>query len=305
MLATLEDLKWEVLLRYRYIEIIALWEGRLTTNHLCNTFGIKRQQASRDINQYKQMVPDNLDYDAHLKGYIPSATFTPHFTTGTVDEYLNLLDSHSFLEGFVERIALSQSHTCVIRPPQRRAEPRIVRQVVEACRTGQRLELTYASMTSPEGEERIIAPHSLVSSGYRWHLRAYCEKNRDYRDFLLGRILECGEILGPRLEDPANDTLWQREVELRLIPNPGLTPEQQALIRHERCFNDEVLRVRTRAATAIYFLHLMQVPTAVPDSNDLEAIRANPLVLDDYDQIEALKFDRQQVRAADGQVRAR
>ncbi|MCP8687129.1 WYL domain-containing protein [Marinobacterium sedimentorum] len=291
MLTALKDLKWEVLLRYRYIEIIALWEGRLTTNHLCNTFGIKRQQASRDINQYKQMVPENLDYDAHLKGYIPSATFTPHFTTGTVDEYLNLLDSHSFLEGFVERIALSQSHTCVIRPPQRRAEPRIVRQVVEACRTGQRLELTYASMTSPKGEERIIAPHSLVSSGYRWHLRAFCEKNRDYRDFLLGRILACGEILGPRLEDPTHDRLWQREVELRLIPNPGLTPEQQTLIRHERCFSDEVLCIKTRAATAIYLLHLMQVPTAPPEVEDINFCRANPVVLEDYSQIEALRFE--------------
>jgi predicted DNA-binding transcriptional regulator YafY len=291
MLTALKDLKWEVLLRYRYIEIIALWEGRLTTNHLCNTFGIKRQQASRDINQYKQMVPENLDYDAHLKGYIPSASFTPHFTTGTVDEYLNLLDSHSFLEGFVERIALSQSHTCVIRPPQRRAEPRIVRQVVEACRTGQRLELTYASMTSPEGEERIVAPHSLVSSGYRWHLRAFCEKNRDYRDFLLGRILECGDILGPRLEDPTHDTLWQREVELRLIPNPGLTTEQQALIRHERCFTDEVLCIKTRAATAIYLLQLMQVPTAPLDVEDITLCRANPVVLKDYSQVEALRFE--------------
>ncbi len=26
---------FEVLMRYRLIEIIALWEGRLTTNHLC------------------------------------------------------------------------------------------------------------------------------------------------------------------------------------------------------------------------------------------------------------------------------
>jgi hypothetical protein len=44
--------RWDLLLRYRTIEIIALWEGRLTTNHLCATFGIGRQQASKDINTY-------------------------------------------------------------------------------------------------------------------------------------------------------------------------------------------------------------------------------------------------------------
>ncbi len=37
--------RWDLLLRYRTIEIIALWEDRLTTNHLCDTSGIGRQQA--------------------------------------------------------------------------------------------------------------------------------------------------------------------------------------------------------------------------------------------------------------------
>ena len=43
--------RWELLLRYRFIETLALWEGRLTTRHLCDTFGIGRQQASKDINK--------------------------------------------------------------------------------------------------------------------------------------------------------------------------------------------------------------------------------------------------------------
>lgn len=37
-------IRWELLIRYRLIEIVALWEGRLTTNHFCNGFGIARQQ---------------------------------------------------------------------------------------------------------------------------------------------------------------------------------------------------------------------------------------------------------------------
>ena len=42
--------RWDLLLRYRLIEVMALWEGRLTTNHLMRAFGIGRQQASKDIN---------------------------------------------------------------------------------------------------------------------------------------------------------------------------------------------------------------------------------------------------------------
>jgi pimeloyl-ACP methyl ester carboxylesterase len=68
--------RWEQLLRYRFIEIIALWEGRLTTKHLCEVFGIGRQQASKDINNYKRSIgPGNLEYDGTAKGYRPSATF--------------------------------------------------------------------------------------------------------------------------------------------------------------------------------------------------------------------------------------
>ncbi len=72
-------LRWDLLTRYRLIEIVAQWEGRLTTNHLCNSFGIGRQQASKDINAYlKDIAPDNLVYDKYLKGYIPSKSFTPN-----------------------------------------------------------------------------------------------------------------------------------------------------------------------------------------------------------------------------------
>ncbi|POC09693.1 WYL domain-containing protein, partial [Vibrio vulnificus] len=36
-------IRWDLLFRYRMIEVIALWEGRLTTNHLIKSFGIGRQ----------------------------------------------------------------------------------------------------------------------------------------------------------------------------------------------------------------------------------------------------------------------
>ena len=71
-------IRWDLLLRYRLIETIALWEGRLTTNHICHSFGIGRQQASKDINTYlRELAPGNLVYDRHLKGYVPARDFKP------------------------------------------------------------------------------------------------------------------------------------------------------------------------------------------------------------------------------------
>ena len=82
----IESVRWDLALRYRLIETVAWWEGRLTTNHLMQSFGISRQQASKDINSYiNEHAPQNLEYDKHLKGYVPSKQFAPLFigTPGT------------------------------------------------------------------------------------------------------------------------------------------------------------------------------------------------------------------------------
>ena len=281
----LTDLKWELLLRFRFIEIVCLWEGHLTTRQLMSTFGVKRQQASRDLNAYKCFAPNNIEYLPARKGYCPTRHFKPLFAEGTVDEYLNLVDSRGFMEGFSHRIGLPEAHTYILRSPPRLAEPDIVRPIIEACRRNQRLEITYASMSSPEGEERIIAPHTVVSSGYRWHVRAYCEKNRDYRDFLLGRVVAVNGDLGPALEDPSEDSKWHSEITLQLIPHPKLSKRQKDLVRRERCFDGDVLELKTRQATAIYLLHMLQVPTY-----ETENEKANPLVLKDLSVIDDKKF---------------
>ena len=84
----MSNTRWEQLLRYRFIEIVAMWEGRLTTRHLCDVFGIGRQQASKDINNYKRSIgPGNLEYDPIAKGYRPSADFTPKVSRGEAEEY--------------------------------------------------------------------------------------------------------------------------------------------------------------------------------------------------------------------------
>ena len=60
--------RWEQLLRYRYIELIALWEGRLTTRQLCDTFSIGRQQANKDLSSYRRgLTCGDLVYDAVAK----------------------------------------------------------------------------------------------------------------------------------------------------------------------------------------------------------------------------------------------
>ncbi|GGO76769.1 hypothetical protein GCM10011348_04760 [Marinobacterium nitratireducens] len=135
-------------------------------------------------------------------------------------------------------------------------------------------------------------PHTLVSSGYRWHVRAFCERNREFRDFVLARILHCGELHGAPLIDASEDSLWHEEIVLRLITNPILSAEQRAMVRLERCFDDEVMQIPTRRALAIYLLQLMQVPTEPLHEDERKNPAAFPIVLEDYHQLQELSFGR-------------
>src|SRR5690606_26204679 len=119
----------------------------------------------------------------------------------------------------------------VLRLPIRDVQPAVVRPLVQAARSGKRLEVEYASLDNPRPETRVIAPHTLVFSGLRWHVRAWCERNRDYRDFVLSRFRGVPDIINDIAEQgSAEDKLWNQPVTVRLKPDSRLTAGQRRVI---------------------------------------------------------------------------
>lgn len=276
-------LRWEVLLRYQLIEIIALWEGRIITNHLSGAFGIGRQQASKDINAYRANCPNNLIYDTRAKGYIPSDAFKPHYTQGTATEYLHLLNANKALASVFESSDFPASYTEVMMVPHRIIAPDILRPLTHACRNKLRLDITYCSMNTPDGEDRIISPHTLVYSGVRWHVRAYCEKHRDYRDFVINRIKSVDDELGKSIEDSASDANWHNYVEVNIVPNPKLCEAQQNLIARDYAMKDNLLTLKVRSSLVQYALDQLHVISTEVGNQ----VTAN-LVLQNRDELQRL-----------------
>ena len=259
----IESVRWDLALRYRLIETVAWWEGRLTTNHLMQSFGISRQQASKDINSYiSEYAPRNLEYDKHLKGYVPSRHFEPLFIDDSASAYLHLLNQNQDRAAHIEGLALAYAHTEVLVVPDRAVRPELLRPLLRACREGLRLDCKYVSFNNPEGEERLIAPHTLIYTGMRWHVRAYCERGRDYKDFVLSRFRGV-----PQLEDlPSEngrdgDKDWNTHVQVRLAPDSRLSREQQAIIETDYGMMDGQLVIETRGALVQYVLLRYQIDT--------------------------------------------
>lgn len=122
--------------------------------------------------------------------------------------YLHLLNQSHERAPHIEGLALAYAHTEVLEVPDRSVKPEVLRPLLKACREGLRLDCHYVSLTDPEAEPRLIAPHTLVYTGMRWHVRAYCEKNRDYRDFVLSRFRGL-----PELQDEPPRTAVMRTVD--------------------------------------------------------------------------------------------
>ncbi|WP_374438326.1 helix-turn-helix transcriptional regulator [Pseudomonas panipatensis] len=254
------SIRWDLALRYRLIETIALWEGRLTTGHLMQSFGISRQQASKDINSYlADYAPGNLEYDKHIKGYVPSRRFSPLFIDDSASAYLHLLNQSSDRAPHVEGLALAYAHTEVLNVPDRSVKPEVLRPLLRACREGLRLECDYVSLANPVAETRLIAPHTLVYTGMRWHVRAYCEKNRDYRDFVLSRFRGELEVLGESGQGRDADPGWNTEVEVLIEPDPRLKAEQRNIIEQDFGMQAGQLSVLTRGALVQYVLQRYQI----------------------------------------------
>lgn len=251
--------RYDNLLRYRLIESVALWERRLTTNHLMGAFGIGRQQASRDINAYvKDLAPGNLEYDPGLKGYRPTADFTPVFTRGTADEYLSLVKQRQDLSPLHVSATLPPLIEALM-PPHRGLRPEVLAPIMQAAREGKRIEIEYCSLTQVEPETRVIQPHAIVFNGQRWHTRAWCEKRSRYSDFVLSRIADEPEITLPGQRGVEGDEAWNTWLTLEIGPDPRLRPLQQKMIERDYAMTDGCFTLETRAALLNYTLQNLRI----------------------------------------------
>ncbi|WP_104040748.1 WYL domain-containing protein [Vibrio hyugaensis] len=280
----MQDIKWDQALRFRLIEIIALWEGRLTTNHLCSAFRIGRQQASRDINKYQNLFDTPpLELDRSIKGYKPAASFSPRFSQGTANEYLTFLHQQNQIVESFDFFEMGHAESAVLMVPERSISPIIVRSLIQAAREQRRVDIDYVSLSTPKIVGRNIVPHTIVNDGIRWHVRAYCEHRSEYRDFVLSRFRNVPDLLDRSNYGRDRDTDWNEMAEIEVIPNPYLEPAQQKIIAEDYGMNDGRLAIKSRNALVKYIVQRLNISL---DENQLcESPKAFQLTVKDREAI--------------------
>lgn len=245
--------------RLQRLEFLCLWEGRLNNARLRELLDLSQVRASELIREFRERHPLWTRWDTQTRSF--HATAEAYRSAGIADntarnaeslaQYLALVGlpytAHSMHEG-------PSAPACAAFPDLSAPNPRIFAALNEAIRMHQSVEITYRSMREPMPHKRIIEPHSLVRAGRRWHARAFCLKNNEFRDYALGRIVEVGllDLAAAKLE--TDDKSWMTRVPVRIIAHPDLSHDQESLIRFEY-FNNTASRVETcRGSLVNYFV---------------------------------------------------
>lgn len=213
------DLPFTVIQRMAHIERCLFWKGELQRADIVNTFGVNPAQAASDFSTYMAQAPGNMDYDKSRKRYLPLPGFKPRFIQPTsLDEFVGIT-----------------SPVIPVEPwplPSRVASSETLQAVVKAIRCGEALEVRYQSMTDPRPSWRWLSPHAFASDGERWHVRAFCHKRGEFRDFVLGRIITTRHTR-PSEAEADQDADWHTFVTVVVEPNPALSDDQRAAIAAE------------------------------------------------------------------------
>lgn len=263
--------------RLAYIDFRLYFMGEIGRPDLASRFGLAPAGATRDLALYREIAPQNIEFDGSNKIYRIGKTFSPIFEHAT-QRVLSALAL-----GFGDGVNVESQPLLSCESPAALSSPRmdVLAPICRAIHAKRPIAIRYHSMSSGESE-RIIVPFALVDTGLRWHVRAFDRKSGEFRDFVVTRIEE------PTLVDeepkanerPDNDIQWTRIVELDLVPHPRLARPE--IIKMDYGMTDGSIRMRVRAAVAGYMLLRWSVDASPNHSLTEEQYRlwlSDPLAL--------------------------
>ena len=241
--------------RLFHIDFKLYFLGSVNRSDLVERFGIKEAAASRDLSQYKDLAPKNIEYDTKVKTYIQRDGFKPLFEYSGSQTLAALL--HGYGDDFV-------SPECSLVPAEAPTELNfpnidILAAITRAIHNKVPLEITYLSISSGNSKREIV-PFALVDNGLRWHVRAFDRARERFSDFVINRIASTKPTQNASTsphERKEADKQWNRIVEMQIAPHPGLKHPEAISLEYGMVGN--LLDLEVRAAVAGYLLRKWNV----------------------------------------------
>ena len=235
--------------RLSYLEFCLYFLGEVRRADMMARFDCAPAVVTRDIALYRQLAAANLELDPSTKAYLLAPGFQPLFEHRLEQVMAALMQGEPYSIETVGGALVSCDYPALLNRP---SLP-ILAAVSRAIRQHRLLKVRYHSASSGE-QERVIAPHALVDSGLRWHVRAYDQLRQRFIDLVLTRMLaaEVQDKVPESQHHAEHDQQWQRSITLQLVPHPNLPDPTIATLDY--AMQGGMLSLDVRAANAGYLL---------------------------------------------------
>lgn len=264
--------RWGQDQRLAFIDFRLRWDGRINRSSLTDFFGISVPQASLDIARYTELAPQNLAYDRSSRVYQVTDAFQSVSGESQSQRYLNeLLATATGVVAPEASFIGWRPSVDYVPHPGRGADADTLAALLKAIREGMGIKFVYQSMSSPEPGTRIVSPHALAHDGFRWHIRAFCHSRREFRDFVLGRILAV-ESFEPAGNVASEDFEWNTVLTLILAPHPGLTEGKRRVIELDYGMKDGEVTLECRQALLFYTLRQLGLNSPLATTPEAQQI---------------------------------
>ncbi len=241
--------------RLAYIDFKLMFVGHFTRSEVVEHFKMGLSNATRDINLYKELASNNLVYNNAEKRYFQTSNFTPLFKHHDSSSLANLAAKLSGKDSVINDLGIPFEAPSQLNMPN----INVIAVLTQAALNTKAVNIQYVSLSSGESS-RMVIPHSLVDNGLRWHIRAYDCQSKQFRDFVISRILSAKltDDLIDKEQTMLADKQWMRIVPLELVPHPHNVKFPQA-IELDYSMQDGKINIEIRAALTGYLLRRWNV----------------------------------------------
>ena len=261
----LNEIKWATRQRLEFIELMAYYTGVVTRSDVAKAFVLSDAAATKDLKFYGDIAPENLLYKHSVFGFVPGTEFKAVFADLSPAAVLPILEANlTTAGGPIQDQPVFGIPIGSLSLPNRLPDKAVLSQITRAIHGNRKLEVSYRSLSKRDSKEkRIIEPHSLVNTGFRWHVRAYNEETFDFRDFVLSRFVSA-ECLKNDAESSAQyDDDWSELISLKLSPHPKLDDAGRASLLIDYGSDGDIIDIKIRRALIGYLLQQLSVDTTI------------------------------------------
>ena len=236
--------------RLSFIDFSLLFKGSINRKELTEKFEMGMANATRDLALYRELAPNNIDFNAQDRTYLQSKSFKPLFSYNSKQTLAKLANKIS--DGFdgVMEIPFPVDAPNQLNVP----DIFIVAKIVQAILKKKPISIIYTSLSSGS-KAREIVPHTIVDNGLRWHVRGFDRNTGEFRDFVLTRIskVTIKDLTVEQPEEEINEHQWFRMMGLVIVPHPNNVGYPQAIMR-DYGMDNGVLELKVRAELVGYLL---------------------------------------------------